>query len=149
MDLETASQIMRAILNLTLETESFPDGTNGTLSCGSKYICQTIELPWLDNQPRISCYVGGRYRLMPRFTPEKGKHFEVLDVPGRSAILFHAANDARKELLGCTAPVSRITGHGKGESSRIALAKLVALCYPVFEAGGEVWVDVKRVLNAV
>jgi hypothetical protein len=41
-------------------------------------------------------------------------------VQGRSGILFHAANDALKELRGCIAPVTEHTGEGKGNWSRNA-----------------------------
>ena len=44
----------------------------------------------------------------------------VLDVPGRDGILFHPANDALKDLQGCIAPVSALTGAGFGSDSRKA-----------------------------
>jgi hypothetical protein len=40
---------------------------------------------------------------------------------------LHAANDALKEIKGCIAPVSFLTGEGKGMKSREALAKVVGV----------------------
>lgn len=45
-------------------------------------------------------------------------------VEERDVILIHPANDALKELKGCIAPVSILTGEGKGSQSRIALEKI-------------------------
>ena len=131
-------------MELHLSRLYFADGTNSVLSVGDKkeYISQTIELPWRNNQRRVSCIPEGRYRLIKRFTAEKGKHLAFVNVPGRSAILIHAANDAKKELLGCIAPVLTVSGPGHGEASRTALANLVAITYPVLDIGGEVWVNI-------
>jgi hypothetical protein len=52
-------------------------------------------------------------------------------VNDRELILIHPANDALKELRGCIAPVSILTGPGKGILSRNAFQKLVSI---VFEA---------------
>jgi hypothetical protein len=43
-----------------------------------------------------------------------------MDVPGRSFILIHPANNAGQQLLGCIAPVTTITGEGKGSESVLA-----------------------------
>jgi hypothetical protein len=51
------------------------------------------------------------------------------NVPGRDFILIHPANDAKKKLLDCIAPVTIQTGIGKGSGSRKALEKLKALVY--------------------
>lgn len=133
-------------LNLTIKRTYYPGGTNSivTNDATGVEVCKTIELPWLNNQRRVSCIPEGRYRLVARFTASKGKHFAVLNVPGRDAILFHAANDAQAELLGCFAPVVQLAGQGKGYSSRLALSRLVALAYPILNAGGEVWITVTK-----
>ena len=51
------------------------------------------------------------------------------DVKGRSFILFHPANDALKELQGCIAPVTYLSGIGRGVYSRDAMQKLLSLVY--------------------
>ena len=60
----------------------------------------TLENPWLDNQRRISCIPEGKYKVIPHTSPKFGPCFWVQDVPGRSAILFHAGN-YHADTLGC------------------------------------------------
>ena len=38
---------------------------------------------------------------------------------------MHVANDARKELRGCIAPVFSSGGNGKGQHSRLALGYII------------------------
>lgn len=105
----------------------FPSGTNGKLYHGGKLLCYSIELPWKNNERRISCIPEGSYRLKKRYSKKFGEHIEVTEVSGRSLILFHPANNAVKELNGCIAPVTEITGQGCGIKSRPAFEKLKAL----------------------
>jgi hypothetical protein len=62
----------------------------------------------------------------------------LIDVPGRDLILIHPANDANKELLGCIAPVTKLTGKGKGSGSKKAFKKLKALTTAAFERNEKV-----------
>jgi hypothetical protein len=57
------------------------------------------------------------------------------DVPGRALILIHPANDALAELRGCIAPVSLLTGQGKGTGSRKAFSRLLKLVTAALESG--------------
>ena len=125
-------------MELELVREYFPDGVNGVLSANGEVICNTIELPWRDNQHAISCIPEGSYELAKRFSPRLRWHFLVKDVPERDLILIHPYNDAEKEAQGCIAPVTTITGEGRGDDSKVALEKLKALAYPVLESGGKV-----------
>jgi hypothetical protein len=97
---------------LILKRNYFPDGTNGKLECEGKLICNTIELPWKQNERRVSCVPEGKYFLRKRYSKKYQWHIEVLSVKGRSGILFHPANNAMKELNGCIAPVTKISGAG-------------------------------------
>tara|TARA_B100001245_G_C22866715_1_gene416814 strand:+ start:808 stop:1215 length:408 start_codon:yes stop_codon:yes gene_type:complete len=107
-------------MELVLTRKYFPKGTNGRLTFNGGIICYTIELPWWNNQRNISCIPEGKYLLAKRHTEERGFHLIVKDVPGRDGILFHPANNALKELEGCIAPVSLLTGPGRGDSSKKA-----------------------------
>ncbi|WP_252737022.1 DUF5675 family protein [Reichenbachiella agariperforans] len=118
-------------MELILNRQYFDKGTNGKLMYGGGLVCYTIELPWFQNQRNISCIPEGRYELIKRHTAERGKHLRIVYVKGREWILFHAANDAIKELKGCIAPVTMLTGPGTGTSSRLAVNKMETL---VFEA---------------
>jgi hypothetical protein len=101
--------------------------------CDGILVCHSIELPWKDNQHGISCIPEGQYALGRRFSPKFGWHLEVKEVPNRSNILIHPANDALHELKGCIAPVTQLSGAGKGERSRLAMEKLCTLLFPVLE----------------
>jgi hypothetical protein len=67
----------------------------------------------------------------------------LINVPGRDLILIHPANDAKKELLGCIAPVTKHTGIGKGSFSRKALEKLKTIVYAVFDRNEEVKISIQ------
>jgi hypothetical protein len=120
-----------------------PRGTNGILYLGLTKICYTIELPWRNNERRISCIPEGRYALTKRYTPRFGHHLWVQQVPGRTSILVHAFNDALAESKGCIAPVSRCTGEGQGTFSRVTLESLTRLVYPELEKGKPVFITIQ------
>jgi hypothetical protein len=130
-------------MELELIRTYFPNGTNGDLFCDSKHICFTIELPWLDNRPSVSCIPEGRYELEKYFSEHLGNHLHVKAVAGRSMIMIHAANDALEELRGCIAPVSILTAEGKGVRSRVALKKILDLLHPVLEKHQPVYLTIK------
>jgi hypothetical protein len=117
-----------------------PEGTNGELKL---VVCNTIELPWLQNQRNVSCIPEGRYELRKRFIKKFGLHLLVVDVPGRSWILIHPANDAKTQLKGCIAPVTQLTGPGKGNESRLANEKLKALVLEALERKEKVFITIK------
>jgi hypothetical protein len=119
---------------LVLTRTYFPEGTNGTLVYEGKIICKTIELPWKDNLCKVSCIPEGEYFLEKRYSSRFGWHLEIIDVPNRSLILFHPANNALKELRGCIAPVSQLSGSGLGFQSKKAFIKLKKMVYRHLEA---------------
>lgn len=120
------------------------EGTNGALFYNEKQVCSTIELPWKQNALRISCIPEGRYELRKRYSQRYGLHLHVLHVPGRSLILLHAANDAKRELKGCIAPVSRLNGEGKGSGSRVALQKVERLVFAQLDKGQPVFFIIQK-----
>ena len=127
-------------MELELVRTYFPNGTNGDILLK---LCNSIELPWLKNQHHVSCIPEGKYELVKRYSPRFGKHLQLLNVPDRDWILIHSANDALKELKGCIAPVSLLTAEGKGNSSRIALKKLLEIVCPELEKGNQVFLTIK------
>lgn len=128
---------------LVLNRTYFPEGTQGIIVWNGTLVCYTIELPWLENQRRISCIAEGEYVLQKRFSPKFKWHIHLQNVPGRDFILIHPANDVKKELLGCIAPVTLHTGIGKGSASRIALEKLITLVYATLERNEEVKIRIQ------
>jgi hypothetical protein len=111
----------------------FPDGTNGKLECYGKFICYTIELPWKNNEKRVSCIPEGKYFIRKRYSPKFKWHLEVIGVQNRSLILLHPANNALRELNGCIAPVTKLSGPGLGLMSRKAFAKLKDFVYKALD----------------
>ncbi len=131
-------------MKLELIRTYYPNGTNGELNHNGHCICHCIELPWHNNAPNHSCVPEGAYALMKRYSDHFGWHLQVMDVENRDLILIHPANDAMRELKGCIAPVSVLTGEGRGDNSRVALEKLKQIVYPVLEKGEEVLLEIKK-----
>ena len=121
----------------------FPEGTNGNLEYEGKLICKTIELPWKENQKRVSCIPEGKYLLQKRYSKKFKWHIEIMNVTNRSTILFHPANNAIKELNGCIAPVTKISGAGLGLMSRKAFAKLRTIVYKALDEKQRVLIIIK------
>jgi hypothetical protein len=134
-------------MKLELIRTYFPGGTNGDLLLNGDKICSTIELPWKENETQVSCIPEGKYELKKRYTRRLGGHFIVMNVPNRSLILMHAANDALKELKGCIAPVSILSGEGKGARSRDALGRMTELLYPELDEGKQVFLIINQKTN--
>lgn len=133
------------MINLYLTRAYFTEGVNGKLVHNGVLICETIELPWRNNKKSISCIPEGQYRIVKRMHPTHGAQLQVIHVPNREGILIHPANFALRELQGCIAPVSKCTGPGKGDYSRIAMERLQNLVYPVLDAGEKVMLVIKSV----
>lgn len=125
-------------MNITLDTMSFNNCTVGKLFVDGVFLCYTMEKPWLDNAPMISCVPDGVYELNPTSSPKFGETY-YLESPNlgvslsgntkRTHILIHKANK-ESQLLGCIAPVSSFgvfTGADEwcGLSSGVAYNKLM------------------------
>lgn len=119
-----------------------PKGTNGVLLLHGVPLCATIELPWQNNRPHVSCIPEGRYLLVQRSSVRMGQHLLVSSVPGRRFILLHPANNALLELKGCIAPVTTHTGPGKGIGSRKAMQVLLQQAAIVWAARQELYLRI-------
>jgi hypothetical protein len=99
--------------------------------------CFTLELPWKDNQRRVSCIPEGTYKAVKHRSPKFGESVWIQNVPNRSEILIHPANYVR-QLLGCIAPgdsLRDIDGDGLDDvtNSRNTMNKILALLPNSFE----------------
>jgi len=74
--------------------------TLGVLIIEDEIQCLTLERPWKKNRRNVSCIRPGEYFCQRVFSPKHGDTFQVMDVEGRSNILFHKGNDV-SESLGC------------------------------------------------
>ena len=88
----------------------------------------TVEKPWINNEPFVSCIPTGKYLLRPRRYYRGGYDaLEVLKVEGRSHILFHMGNRAA-DVQGCICPgtaLSCIYGEWSVKSSSVAFKDLM------------------------
>jgi len=73
-------------MELELFRAYFPGGTNGIVYLNGLKVCNTIELPWKDNQQSVSCIPEGIYQLAVRHSPKLNWHLHLHDVPGREWI---------------------------------------------------------------
>ncbi len=89
------------------------------------------------------CSVGGSVGGSEGGSPKFDRHLLLMNVPGRNGILIHPANNALQELKGCIAPVSLITGAGKGVRSRLALETLTGLVYGALDRHVQVFLNIK------
>ena len=128
---------------LLLTRTYFPNGTNGKLECEGKIICNTIELPWKNNETRVSCIPEGKYFIKKRYSQKFQWHLVIENVQNRSLILFHPANNALQELNGCIAPVTKLSGPGLGLMSRKAFTTLKRMVYKVLDTNESVELIVK------
>ena len=92
-------------VNLLIIRDTFTDvSTIGNLYLDGEWLCDTLELPYLDNQRSISCIPEGQYKVRLRTARESATrdylHLLVQDVPNRDYILFHIGNSA-KDTRGC------------------------------------------------
>ena len=99
--------------------------------------CHTMELPWRDNERRVSCIPTGAYKVVKHQSPKFGESFWVKDVPDRSEILIHKGNFNR-DTLGCILPGMGLAdidydGHLDVVNSTMAMAELYYLLPDEFE----------------
>lgn len=82
-------------------------GTEGMLTVDD-FNCKTLELPWRNNQPQISCIPAGEYNVEIRLSNKYGRIYWVRKVPDRTYILIHSGNFAgdiskgfKSHVMGC------------------------------------------------
>lgn len=91
-----------SISMLEIELKRFayhPEGTLGVIDFFEERF-YTIERPWLDNKPNVSCIPVGKYDTGWRKSPRFGETWHIQDVTDRTYILIHAANFP-KDVQGC------------------------------------------------
>ncbi len=95
--------------------------THGIMLLDNKFVCETLELPWRQNERNRSSIPLGLYRLRWAQTGHHWPCYEVEKVPDRDGILIHPANSV-SELEGCIA-VGQKFGD-QLQNSAIALGRL-------------------------
>ena len=92
-------------IDLLLIRDTFSENSIlGELFVNGERMCDTLELPYKDNQKSISCIPAGEYSVRLRPARQSATrdylHLLVQDVKDRSYILFHRGNTA-KDSRGC------------------------------------------------
>ncbi len=85
-----------------------PQGTWGILVYGNVKF-YTLELPWHDNKPNISCIPDGEYVVDWTYSPHFKRNVFLINTKKRTGVRIHSANFAgdnppyHKQLNGCLA----------------------------------------------
>ena len=93
-------------LEIVLSRETVKENyVKGNLQLPSGKFLRTLERPWKNNEPFLSCIPTGLYKCKRFHSQKFGNTFEVTGVSGRDAILFHSGNVVDDThgciLLGC------------------------------------------------
>ena len=75
-----------------LRVESTEIVTRGCLLVDGRFICLTLENPWKENSPNVSCIPTGQYQLVPYVSLQHGATYKLLGVPNREGIIVHVGN---------------------------------------------------------
>ena len=124
-------------VNLLILRDAFSDeSTIGELFVNGERFCDTLELPYRDNQRSVSCIPTGEYKVRMRYPRESATrdylHLLVKDVKDRSFILFHKGNTA-KDTRGCIL-VGQGSQHNIVHNSSLAMSLLMK---EIIHLGGE------------
>lgn len=105
---------MRAILSRIHHEEKQTRGKLEVFNREGKKVfeCLTLELPWKDNQRRISCIPTGEYTAVRRTSAKYRNHLHISNVPNRDLILIHHGN-FHTDILGCILVGSRFSDINK------------------------------------
>ena len=90
---------MKQVRLIRLETNP-KYGTFGILLVEGQVFCVTLEPYDMDNMKSISNIPAQQYICEKYKSPSYGRTFKIMNVPGRSDVLFHAGNYA-KNTKGC------------------------------------------------
>ena len=119
-----------------------PYGTFGRLIVGDLELW-TVERPWQDNEPGVSCIPEGEYSLEPHnskahpntwaLVGDTVSHYADPNKP-RSAILIHVGN-TMADVIGCIAVGTGLNEHAWGITSSVkamdALREEMAVGHPL------------------
>lgn len=105
---------MRATLTRIHHEEKQTRGTLQIFNRDNKKVfeCLTLELPWKNNERKVSCVPVGEYIVVPRVSQKYSKHLHLSNVPNRDLILIHQGN-YHTDILGCILVGSRFSDINK------------------------------------
>jgi len=88
------------ILELIRLEEDTDYGTFGVLKINKAVFCVTLEPHDEENAPFVSSIPAQQYLCKRVVSPKFGETFEIMNVPNRSDVLFHAGN-VKGDTSGC------------------------------------------------
>jgi hypothetical protein len=122
-------------MEFKLERQEYTNlSTIGSIYLDGDFICYSLELPYIDNQPFISCIPPDDYDLVPHNSDRHPNHFALIGgtvshfpEPGkeRSTILIHKGNFPH-EINGCIA-VGELKDRNQVIGSKAAFDRLMEL----------------------
>ena len=115
-------------VNLLILRDTFSEvSTIGRLFLNGEWLCDTLELPYKDNQRSISSIPAGQYKVRLRTARESATrdylHLLIQDVPNRDFVLVHIGNKS-SDSRGCVL-VGIGTKQDYVENSRLAMELLM------------------------
>jgi len=111
------------IVELIRLENSMEHGTFGVLKIEKELFCFTLERPWIMNRTDVSCIPVGQYLCSKYGSKKHGTTFEVVNVPDRLYIIFHAGN-VKEDSKGCIILGSKL---GNFNGSRAVLDSKLAM----------------------
>lgn len=75
-----------------IRLEEGPEGTFGVLKIDKSIFCTTLEPKDMLNKQNESCIPAPQQYLCKKLMSRFGETFKIMDVPGRTSVLFHAGN---------------------------------------------------------
>ena len=87
-----SNPMIKPVLELIRLEEDAQYGTFGVLKINKQVFCVTLEPADLENTPGRSSIPAQQYICIRHKSARFGETFQVMDVPGRTQILFHAGN---------------------------------------------------------
>jgi hypothetical protein len=122
-------------MELKLERQEYTSSsTIGSIYLDGEFVCYSLELPYKDNRPFISCIPPDDYDLVPHNSDRHPNHFALIGgtvshfpEPGkeRSTILIHKGNFPH-EINGCIA-VGELKERNQVIGSKVAFDRLMEL----------------------
>lgn len=113
----------RIMFNLEVVRSYLPAATVGYIIVDGRKL-QTLERPWRLNEANISCIPEGTY-LVKRDRSGRWQYYSITNVPNRTFIEIHPANNV-EQLAGCLAlGVNRMRDSVSVSSSEVAIDLLM------------------------
>ena len=88
------------IMELIRLEENYEHGTFGVVRINKEVFCVDLEPRDEENASNISSIPAQQYICKRIISPRFGETFEIMDVPGRTDVLFHSGN-TDDNTLGC------------------------------------------------